>query len=265
MPEALFKVELGKSMADQEVPGHNRWHPDIPAAAATDPGTAFRIGCLDWTNGQVGNNDSANDIRDMDLDQNHVLSGPIQINGAEPGDVLVVDILNMGPFPNPDTEWGYTGIFSRQNGGGFLTDHYPDAHKAIWDLRGVHATSRHIPDVRFVGIQHPGLIGCAPSAELLAEWNRREQALIDTNPHRVPPLALPPARGEPPRAGSHRHEPRPGAPARPASARQQCYPGDLKRLGFRSGGQRGSPNGSSARARRQRRHQEPHDRIPRLL
>ena len=188
MPEPLFKVELGKSMADQEVPGHNRWHPDIPAVAATDPGMDFRIECLDWTNGQVGNNDSANDIRDMDLDQNHVLSGPIQINGAEPGDVLIVDILDMGPFPGADTEWGYTGIFSRQNGGGFLTDHYPDAHKAIWDLRGVHATSRHIPDVRFVGIQHPGLIGCAPSADLLTEWNRREQALIDTNPDRVPRL-----------------------------------------------------------------------------
>ena len=192
MPEPLFRVELGKSMADQEVPGHNRWHPDIPAMADTDPGTDFRIECLDWTNGQVGNNDSANDIRDMDLSQNHVLSGPIQVNGAEPGDVLVVDILNMGPFAGADTEWGYTGLFSRQNGGGFLTDLYPDAHKAIWDLRGFQATSRHIPDVRFTGIQHPGLIGCAPSAELLAEWNRREQALIDTNPDRVPPLALPP-------------------------------------------------------------------------
>jgi formamidase len=192
MAEPLFRVELGKSMADQEVPGHNRWHPDIPAVASTNPGTDFRIECLDWTNGQVGNNDSANDIRDMDLDQNHVLSGPIHVNGAEPGDVLVVEILNMGPFPGPDTEWGYTGIFSRQNGGGFLTDYYPEAHKAIWNLRGFHATSRHIPDVRFVGIQHPGLIGCAPSAELLAEWNRREQALIDMNPDRVPPLALPP-------------------------------------------------------------------------
>jgi formamidase len=192
MAEPLFRVDLGKSMADQEVPGHNRWHPDIPAAASADPGTDFRIECLDWTNSQVGNNDSANDIRDMDLDQNHVLSGPIQVNGAEPGDVLVVDILNMGPFPGAETEWGYTGIFARENGGGFLTDHYPDAHKAIWDLRGVHATTRHIPDVRFVGIQHPGLIGCAPSAELLARWNRREQALIDTNPDRVPPLALPP-------------------------------------------------------------------------
>jgi formamidase len=36
------------------------------------------------------------------------------------------------------------------------------------------------------------LFGTAPSAELLARWNRREQALIDTDPNRVPPLGLPP-------------------------------------------------------------------------
>jgi formamidase len=46
--------------------------------------------------------------------------------------------------------------------------------------------------VRYTGITHPGLFGTAPSADLLAEWNRREQALIDTDPDRVPPLALPP-------------------------------------------------------------------------
>jgi formamidase len=36
------------------------------------------------------------------------------------------------------------------------------------------------------------LIGCAPSADLLARWNRREAELIATNPTRVPPLANPP-------------------------------------------------------------------------
>ncbi|MCL1899968.1 MAG: acetamidase/formamidase family protein, partial [Promicromonosporaceae bacterium] len=35
-------------------------------------------------------------------------------------------------------------------------------------------------------------MGTAPSAELLARWNAREQKLIDTDPYRVPPLALPP-------------------------------------------------------------------------
>jgi formamidase len=190
--ETLFKADVNKPMQDQEVPGHNRWHPDIPPAASTDPGTDFRIECLDWTNGQVRNDDSADDIRDIDLTPCHVLSGPIHINGAEPGDLLVVDILDLGPPTGPGEQWGYTGIFSKQNGGGFLTDVYPEAHKAIWDLRGLYTTSRHVPDVEFDGIRHPGLIGCAPSHDLLGRWNQREQALIDTAPDRVPPLALPP-------------------------------------------------------------------------
>ena len=35
-------------------------------------------------------------------------------------------------------------------------------------------------------------MGTAPSAELLAKWNKREGDLIATDPNRVPPLALPP-------------------------------------------------------------------------
>ena len=42
------------------------------------------------------------------------------------------------------------------------------------------------------GLVHPGLIGCLPDQKMLETWNAREQALIDTNPTRVPPLANPP-------------------------------------------------------------------------
>ena len=76
----------------------------------------------------------------------------------------------------------YTGIFAKENGGGFLTDYFPDAYKVIWDFSGQTATSRHIPGVSFTGIVHPGLMGTAPSADLLARWNRREGALIATDP-----------------------------------------------------------------------------------
>jgi Acetamidase/Formamidase family len=157
------------------------------------------VECREWTDAQLHNSDSANDVRDVNLNVAHMLSGPIEIQGAEPGDLLVVDILDLGPCQPPQEYgdapgqgWGYTGIFAKANGGGFLTDHFPDAYKAIWDFRGQEATSRHVPGVRYTGITHPGLFGTAPSAQLLAEWNRREQALIDADPNRVPPLALPP-------------------------------------------------------------------------
>ena len=57
---------------------------------------------------------------------------------------------------------------------------------------GVYATSRHIPGVKFAGVSHPGLIGTAPSAELLATWNKREGELIAKHPGAVPPVAFPP-------------------------------------------------------------------------
>jgi formamidase len=199
MPDVVFTVDQAKSMRDQAVPGHNRWHPDVPVATMVRPGESIRVECREWTDGQIGNNDSANDVRDVDLTHAHMLSGPIGVEGAEPGDLLVVDILDLGPVQPPQEYgdapgqgWGYTGVFAKVNGGGFLTDYFPDAYKAIWDFQGQVATSRHIPNVRYTGITHPGLFGTAPSADLLARWNRREQALIDTDPGRVPPLALPP-------------------------------------------------------------------------
>ena len=35
--------------------------------------------------------------------------------------------------------------------------------------------------MRFAGLIHPGILGCAPSAEVLAEWNKREGELISAN------------------------------------------------------------------------------------
>ena len=126
-------------MSQQELPGHNRWHPDIPAVVSVKPGDVFRIECKDWTDGQIKNNDDPSDIRDVKLTVVHVLSGPIQVQGAEPGDILVVDLLDVGTLPGD--EWGFTGIFDRGNGGGFLTEHYPKAAKAVWNLEGIFAQS----------------------------------------------------------------------------------------------------------------------------
>ena len=186
-------ISIDRSKAPSAQPGSvimNRWHCDIPMAAYVKPGESFRVECFDWTGGQIKNDESANDIRDVNLAPCHHLSGPVGITGAEPGDLLVVDILDIGPFE--DSEWGYTGIFSKPKFGGFLTDYFPNTAKAVWDFNGIFATSRHIPNLKFAGLTHPGIVGCLPSRDLLTEWNRREQELIDTDPHRVPPLALPP-------------------------------------------------------------------------
>ena len=76
--------------------------------------------------------------------QTHYRSGPFRVVDAagvptSPGDLLAVCFLVM------TDEWGYTGIFERENGYGFLTDHFPSARKAIWYFEGIYAHSPHIP------------------------------------------------------------------------------------------------------------------------
>ncbi|MGQ0701113.1 MAG: formamidase [Panacagrimonas sp.] len=185
----LIEVDLKTSPYDNDMI-HNRWHPDVPIVAWVKPGDDFIIETYDWTGGQIKNDENPGDIRDVDLSQVHFLSGPIGVEGAEPGDLLVVDLLDVGA--KPDSLWGFNAFFSKKNGGGFLTDHFPLAQKSIWDLKGMFTSSRHVPGVNFAGLIHPGLIGCLPDQALLDTWNKREGELIATDPNRVPPLGTVP-------------------------------------------------------------------------
>ena len=93
MPQVIFPLDSTKSFTDQKYVGHNRWHPEIPANVTVKPGDSFRVDCREWFDGAIHNDDSADDVRDAPLKGVHVLSGPIAVEGAEPGDLLIVDIL----------------------------------------------------------------------------------------------------------------------------------------------------------------------------
>ncbi|SCU84127.1 LAMI_0C06348g1_1 [Lachancea mirantina] len=176
----VTKVDLTKP-GDAQPQVHNRWHPDVPFTETITPGETVKIECLDWTGNQIGNNDTADDLRNVDLTRIHYLSGPFNIETAEPGDVLIVEIKDVQPLERQP--WGYSGIFHKKNGGGFLDKFYPECAKAIFDFEGIHTTSRHIPHVKFTGLIHPGIMGTAPSQEILNEWNKREKFIKDECQH----------------------------------------------------------------------------------
>ena len=121
MPKNLFPLDNTKSFTNQKHVGHNRWHPDIPANVTVKPGEVFRADCREWFDGAIKNDDSAEDVRHAPLAGVHVLSGPFRVEGAKPGDLLVVDILEIdscdqedsGPFSGQG--WGYTGVFAKKN------------------------------------------------------------------------------------------------------------------------------------------------------
>lgn len=64
-------------------------------------------------------------MKNVDLTKIHYLSGPFEVETAEPGDVLIVEIQDVQPFQAQP--WGFTGVFHKDNGGGFLDAIYPEA------------------------------------------------------------------------------------------------------------------------------------------
>ena len=96
MVDTIIKVDLNQSAYENDQI-HNRWHPDIPMACWVNPGDDFILETYDWTGGYIKNNDSADDVRDIDLSTVHYLSGPVGVHGAEPGDLLVVNDTRVIP------------------------------------------------------------------------------------------------------------------------------------------------------------------------
>jgi acetamidase/formamidase len=69
---------------------------------------------------------SLTDYLGIDRTRIHALTGPISIDGAEPGDVLQIDILQTR-----HRGWGWTSIVE---GLGFLKDHFRDPYLFLWTL-----------------------------------------------------------------------------------------------------------------------------------
>lgn len=66
-PKLAIPIDLRKGPWEQKLPLHNRWHPHIPPVATVHEGKLFRIEMVDWTGGQIGDNDSAADVKSIDL------------------------------------------------------------------------------------------------------------------------------------------------------------------------------------------------------
>jgi formamidase len=92
------------------VPGHNRWHPDIPAVAEVISGGSVRLECQSrW------------DLDEQDPNADAILCGPLSVVGAQPGDVIVVDILALGRSDGRYARAAHPGIIGCAPGADSLT------------------------------------------------------------------------------------------------------------------------------------------------
>ena len=171
--EAIVKeilLDYSKQCGDEPEKGHNRWHPDIPPAVRADEGEEVVMQTRNAFDGQITPNTQAPDLLQTDLGLVHPLTGPVYVNGAEPGDLLEVDILNIEP-----ASWGFTTILP---GFGFLRDLFLEPHIIHWQMSDGFATSEQLPGVRVPEASFMGTIGVAPSRALRQEILLREDELL---------------------------------------------------------------------------------------
>ncbi len=76
--------------------------------------------------GQVSESSTIDDVA-WDFDTIYNLAGPIFVEGAEPGDTLEVEVLELTPGP-----WGWTAVIP---GFGLLADDFPEPFLKTFDLR----------------------------------------------------------------------------------------------------------------------------------
>jgi acetamidase/formamidase len=89
-------------------------------------GDTVVIESRDVSDDQIGPDSDVSAIVGMNWDRVYPLAGPIAVEGAEPGDTLVVEILDIRV-----KGWGWTAIIP---GLGLLADDFPEPYLRIFDL-----------------------------------------------------------------------------------------------------------------------------------
>ena len=209
-----IRIDRSRTLLEEPNTGHNRWHPDIPPVVRCEPGDEVVLETRDAFDGQMGPDATLETVAAPDLDVVHPLTGPVYVEGAEPGDLLEVEIVDVEP-----DSYGFT---VQVPGFGFLRDDFPDPFKVSWDIADGWATSADLPGVRIPGSPFMGTIGLSPGHRPLAQTTAREQAALDRGGFALPPS---PADAVP-------SDPRIAAEAlRTIPPREQAGNVDIKQLG----------------------------------
>jgi acetamidase/formamidase len=109
-------------------PTHSVWDRSLPPRLRIEPGDQVQIVCQDASGGQVQPGMTTAEYLQIDRTKIHALTGPIWINGAEPGDVLQIDVL-----ATRHSGWGWTSVVE---GLGFLKDRFREPYIFHWMLEG---------------------------------------------------------------------------------------------------------------------------------
>ncbi len=133
---------------------HYQWDKTIAPRLTVEPGDTVTLSCRDAADGHYSPDRTREEMLGPRKSKGHPLTGPIYINGAEPGDTLVVEILSF-----EHKGYGWTSCGPR---GGLLAGEF-EPHLKLWELKEGYAEFK--PGIRIPLEPFCGIMGVAPAED----------------------------------------------------------------------------------------------------
>ncbi len=150
-------------------PTHSRWNRALKPRLYVAPGDTVHLECVDSSGAQVHPGMTLPEYLKIDRDRIHALTGPIFVDGAEPGDILQVDIVEVA-----HKGWGWTSVVG---GLGFLKQRFTEPFFFMWKLEG--EVSKSIAPAIVPLNPFCGVMGLAPGED--GEFRTRPPGIFGGN------------------------------------------------------------------------------------
>jgi len=135
---------------------HFGWDHSIPPVLTVAPGTTIEFECLDASGGQLTKDSTLADVGGLDFGKVNPVTGPVFIDGAEPGDAVKVTIHEFKP-----SGFGWTANIP---GFGLLAEQFTEPALHIWTYdAGSLAPALYGPGGKVPLKPFAGTIGLAPA------------------------------------------------------------------------------------------------------
>lgn len=175
VPERTAPVPQYSLSSDQT---HNRFSAAIKPVLTVPPGAVIEVFTEEASDGQLTTASSVEDVRDLDFDPIHPLTGPVYVEGAEPGDVLAVTLheIELGAY-------GWTAVVP---GFGFLADEFTEPYLKTFSFEDGQTVATFSDGITIPLKPFPGVMGVAPDTdEMLSTIPPRENGGNMDDPHLV--------------------------------------------------------------------------------
>ena len=163
------RTELESQPPDKQIPKpeyslsneqtHNKFSRNIAPVLSVPDGAIIEFNTEEATDGQLSVNSTIEDVMSLSFEPIHPLTGPVYVEGAQPGDVLAVKLheIKIGA-------WGWTAIIP---GFGFLSDDFTEPFLKTYQFNEGDRFIQFNDRIKLPVKPFAGVLGVAPNTDSL--------------------------------------------------------------------------------------------------